>query len=250
MKKTGNASGGGKNPSGRDLTVRVKTAKKRTTSSKLWLERQLNDPWVIAAQKNGYRSRATFKLLQLDQKYHLLRAGMRVVDLGAAPGGWTDIAVRKVKPETGRGAVVGIDLLEITPIPGATLIQGDFLAPDAPDKLIEALGGKADLVMSDMAANTTGHSRTDHLRVIALAEAAAEFALDILAPNGAFVAKVFQGGSEGSLLTLLKKSFATVRHAKPAASRADSAEIYVVATGFRGTESPAAKTDPSELTEK
>ncbi|MBQ0824399.1 RlmE family RNA methyltransferase [Microvirga terrae] len=215
----------------RNLKQRVKTAHKRTLSSQKWLERQLNDPYVARAKREGYRSRAAFKLLEIDEKYHLLKPGQRIVDLGAAPGGWSQIAATKVGP---KGKVVGIDLLPIDPMPGVEFIQLDFLDESAPGRLIEMLGGPADIVMSDMAANTTGHKKTDHLRIIGLAEAAIYFAREILAPGGAFVAKVFQGGTENQLLADLKRDFAVVRHVKPAASRADSAELYVMATGFRG----------------
>ncbi|HEV2564143.1 MAG TPA: RlmE family RNA methyltransferase [Microvirga sp.] len=215
----------------RNLKQRVKTAHKRSLSSQKWLERQLNDPYVARAKREGYRSRAAFKLLEIDEKYHILKPGQRVVDLGAAPGGWSQIAAKKVGP---KGKVVGIDLLPIDPMPGVEFIQLDFLDESAPGKLIEMLGGPADVVMSDMAANTTGHKKTDHLRIIGLAEAAIYFAREILAPGGAFVAKVFQGGTENQLLADLKRDFAVVRHVKPAASRADSAELYVMATGFRG----------------
>ncbi|MCK6443441.1 RlmE family RNA methyltransferase [Elstera cyanobacteriorum] len=232
-------SGGGSGNSGdggggrRQQTVRVKTAHKRSLSSTLWLQRQLNDPYVAEAKRLGYRSRAAFKLVQLDEKFKLLGPGKRVVDLGAAPGGWTQVAIARVGSDKGRGRVVGLDILPMEPIPGADLIQADFLAPEAPDQLRALLGGGADVVMSDMAAPTTGHAKTDHLRVIALAETALMFALEVLEPGGAFVAKVFQGGSEKDLLDPLKKHFAIVRHAKPSASRADSSEMYVVATGFR-----------------
>lgn len=216
----------------RNLKQRVKTAHKRTLSSQKWLERQLNDPYVARAKREGYRSRAAFKLLEIDEKYKILKPGQRVVDLGAAPGGWSQIAAKKVGA---RGRVVGIDLLPIDPLPGVDFIQLDFLDESAPGKLIEMLGGQADVVMSDMAANTTGHKKTDHLRIMGLAEAAAYFAREILAPGGVFIAKVFQGGTEGQLLTDLKRDFAVVRHVKPAASRSDSAELYVLATGFRGS---------------
>jgi 23S rRNA (uridine2552-2'-O)-methyltransferase len=229
-KKPG-AKGTGSQLSGRGLTVRVKTAAKRSVSSARWLERQLNDPYVAEAKKRGYRSRAAFKLLQLDEKYHLLKPGTRVVDLGAAPGGWTQVAVEKV-----RGAkVVGLDILGMEDVPGAITMEMDFLLPEAPDQLKAALGGPADVVLSDMAAPTTGHPKTDHLRIMALADAAYAFAAEVLAPGGAFVAKLFQGGAERSLLDQLKRDFAVVRHAKPPASRADSSETYVVATGFRGS---------------
>jgi 23S rRNA (uridine2552-2'-O)-methyltransferase len=215
----------------RNLKQRVKTANKRSLSSQKWLERQLNDPYVARAKREGYRSRAAFKLLEIDEKYKILKAGQRVVDLGAAPGGWSQIAAKVVGP---KGKVVGIDLLPIDPMAGVEFIELDFLDDSAPGQLIEMLGGPADVVMSDMAANTTGHKKTDHLRIIGLAEAAIYFAREILAPGGAFVAKVFQGGTENQLLADLKRDFAVVRHVKPAASRTDSAELYVLATGFRG----------------
>lgn len=215
----------------RNLKQRVKTAHKRTLSSQKWLERQLNDPYVARAKREGYRSRAAFKLIEIDDKYHILKPGQRIVDLGAAPGGWSQIAAKKVGA---KGKVVGIDLLPIDPMPGVEFIQLDFLDESAPGKLIDMLGGPADVVMSDMAANTTGHKKTDHLRIIGLAEAAIYFAREILAPGGVFVAKVFQGGTENQLLADLKRDFAVVRHVKPAASRANSAELYVLATGFRG----------------
>jgi 23S rRNA (uridine2552-2'-O)-methyltransferase len=226
--------GGGRNriaPTGRGLTVRVKTAGKRSVSSARWLERQLNDPYVSEAKKQGYRSRAAFKLLQLDEKFHLLKPGGKVVDLGAAPGGWTQVAVDRVG-QTGK--VIGIDLLPTDAVPGAELIQMDFMAEEAPDRLKAMLGGAADVVLSDMAASATGHAQTDHLKIMALAEAAYDFAKDVLKPKGAFVAKVLQGGATGELLKLLKRDFAEVKHVKPPASRSDSAEIYVVALGFRG----------------
>ena len=215
----------------RNLKQRVKTANKRSLSSQKWLERQLNDPYVARAKREGYRSRAAFKLLEIDEKFHILKPGQKIVDLGAAPGGWSQIAAQKVGP---RGRIVGIDLLPIDPMAGVEFIQLDFLDESAPGKLMDLLGGPADLVMSDMAANTTGHKKTDHLRIIGLAEAAIYFAREILAPGGAFVAKVFQGGTENQLLGDLKRDFAVVRQVKPAASRADSAELYVLATGFRG----------------
>jgi 23S rRNA (uridine2552-2'-O)-methyltransferase len=215
----------------RDLIVRVKTARRRKPSSTEWLARQLNDPFVAEAKRLGYRSRAAFKLIQLDERFDLLAPGRRVVDLGCAPGGWTQIAVQHVGAG---GSVVGIDLLATEPVPGATLITGDFREPATAVQIRAALGGSADLVLSDMAAPTTGHAPTDHLRIIALAEEAFAFAETILRPGGGFVAKVFQGGTEGELLAMLKRAFAEVRHAKPAASRAESAETYVVAKGFRG----------------
>ncbi|MCW2248250.1 23S rRNA (uridine2552-2'-O)-methyltransferase [Azospirillum fermentarium] len=223
-------------PGGRQAAVRVKTAKKRSVSSARWLERQLNDPYVAEAQKRGFRSRAAFKLLQLDDKFRLLAPGRRVVDLGAAPGGWTQVAVERVRSNssTGGGQVVGLDILEMDEVPGAITMQADFLDETAPGRLKAALGGPADVVLSDMAAPTTGHAQTDHLRIMGLAEAAYDFAEEVLAPGGAFVCKLFQGGAERDLLDRLKRDFAIVRHAKPAASRADSSETYLVATGFRG----------------
>jgi 23S rRNA (uridine2552-2'-O)-methyltransferase len=216
---------------GRALSARLRTAKGRSPQSQRWLERQLNDPYVQAAKAAGFRSRAAFKLVELDEKFRLLKPGGRVVDLGAAPGGWTQVAVRKVGE---RGRVVGLDLLAVDPVPGATILQGDFQEEEAERRVEEALGGQADVVLSDMAPNTTGHAATDHLRIMTLAELALGFALRVLAPGGAFVAKVFQGGSEKAFLGTLKERFSTVRHAKPPASRKDSSELYVVATGFKG----------------
>ncbi|HEV8678996.1 MAG TPA: RlmE family RNA methyltransferase, partial [Stellaceae bacterium] len=198
--------------------------------------RQLNDPFVAEAKRLGYRSRAAFKLIQLDDRFHLLAPGRRVVDLGCAPGGWTQVAAQRVGVQ---GRVVGIDLNPADPVPGATVLQGDFRDPATADQARDALGGPADLVLSDMAAPATGHAATDHLRVVALAEDAFAFAATILKPGGAFIAKVLQGGTEGTLLAALKRAFAEVRHAKPAASRAESAETYVVAKGFRGRVQPA-----------
>ncbi len=216
------------------LKQRVKTAKRRSLSSKLWLERQINDPYVARAKREGYRSRAAFKLIEIDDKHRFLKPGGRVVDLGAAPGGWSQIAAKRVGATEGRGKVIGIDLLEMEPVPGVDFMQLDFLDPSAPDILKEKLGGLADVVLSDMAANTTGHRKTDHLRIVALVEAAAEFAAEVLAEGGVFLAKVIQGGTENELLAMLKRSFTSVKHVKPQASRADSAELYVLATGFRG----------------
>jgi 23S rRNA (uridine2552-2'-O)-methyltransferase len=228
------SSGRGR-PIGRHhLKVRLKTAKQRTASSQRWLERQLNDPYVAAAQREGYRSRAAFKLIEIDDKYRLLRPGRRVVDLGAAPGGWSQVAAERVRALEGRGQVVAIDLLAMARLPGVVFLEGDFMAPTAPARLTALLRDEgADVVLSDMAAQGTGHSRTDHLRIMGLAEAAAEFAIEVLAPGGAFVCKMFQGGSERALLDRLKKAFASVRHVKPPASRAESAELYVIATEFR-----------------
>ena len=220
----------------RTAAVRVKTARKRSLSSTLWLERQLNDPYVAEAGRLGYRSRAAFKLLQLDERFHLLRPGVRLVDLGAAPGGWTQVAVERIRPGESGGRVVGLDILEMAPLPGADLMQADFLDDAAPERLRLLLGGPAEVVLSDMAAPTTGHAATDHLRITALAEVAYEFAFEVLSADGAFVCKLFQGGAERELLQRLKRDFAQVRHAKPPASRADSSETYLVATGFRGRE--------------
>nr|WP_250152490.1 RlmE family RNA methyltransferase [Ancylobacter radicis] len=224
----------GKGGEARPLKVRLKKARKLSSSSQKWLQRQLNDPYVARAKREGWRSRAAFKLIEIDDKVKILKPGMRVVDLGAAPGGWSQVAAQRIGLENGRGRIVAIDLLEIDPIAGVDFAQMDFLKDDAPEALKAMLGGSADLVMSDMAANTTGHRPTDHLRIVGLVELAIDFARQVLAPNGAFIAKVFQGGTEGTLLTALKRDFTTVRHVKPQASRADSAELYVVATGFRG----------------
>ena len=216
------------------LHVTVKSGGKRKLSSKLWLERQLNDPYVLRAKREGFRSRAAFKLKEIDDKYKLLKPGMAVVDLGAAPGGWSQIAAAKVGAVNGKGKVVAIDLLEMPEIPGVTFSQMDFLADDAPEKLRAMLGGGADLVMSDMAAYTTGHRKTDQLRIVGLVETAAAFACEVLNPGGAFLAKVFQSGADAALLAQLKRDFTTIRHVKPAASRQDSSERYLLATGFRG----------------
>ena len=215
---------------GRGLSVSLKTALGRSTQSQKWLVRQLNDPYVRAAKAQGWRSRAAFKLTELDDRFHLIRKGARCIDLGAAPGGWTQVLVQR-----GASKVVGVDLLFVEPVAGATIIEGDFMDEAMPARLKEMLGGKADLVLSDMAPNTTGHTDTDHIRIMGLAEVALHFALEMLNEGGGFVAKVFQGGSEKTLLEQLKKHFTTVRHAKPPASRKDSSELYVVATGFRNT---------------
>ena len=218
----------------RGLSVRVRKGAKKSASSRQWLTRQLNDPYVAMAKREGLRSRAVYKLKEIDERHHLFRRGARVVDLGAAPGGWSQYAAERVGAKGGEGRVVALDLLDIEPIEGVTFAKLDFLAPEALDWLVEALGGKADVVLSDMAANTTGHRKTDHLRIMGLAEAAAEFACEVLAPSGAFLAKVLQGGTESTLLASLKRDFSRVKHVKPAASRADSAELYLLATGFRG----------------
>jgi len=225
------ARSGDRGSGGRPLAVRVRSARRRKPSSTEWLNRQLNDPYVAEAHRLGYRSRAAFKLIQLDERFRLLKPGMRVIDLGCAPGGWTQIAARRLGAQA---RVIGVDLSATEPIEGATLLTGDFRDADIAEHVHELLGGPADLVLSDMAAPATGHAATDHLRIVALAEDAFAFAESILKPGGAFVAKVFQGGAEGSLLAALKRAFAEVRHAKPAASRAESAETYVVARGFRG----------------
>ncbi|MGV3492107.1 MAG: RlmE family RNA methyltransferase [Devosia sp.] len=218
-----------------DLKVRVKTAKGRKIGSTLWLQRQLNDPYVAKARAEGYRSRAAFKIKELDERYHLFKKGQRIVDLGAAPGGWSQVAAPIVGSTTENPLIVGIDYLEMDAIDGVILLQKDFNDEDAPQALIDALGGhKADIVMSDMASPTTGHRATDHLRIIALVELAADFAVQVLAPGGTFVAKVFQGGTEHELLHMLKQHFATTIHAKPKASRQDSAETYLLARGFKG----------------
>lgn len=217
------------------LKTYVKTAKKRSSASTLWLQRQLNDPYVALAKQEGYRARSAFKLIELDDKFHFLAPGKRVVDLGAAPGGWTQIAVKRVKSLPENPLVVGLDLLEMAPIAGAKTTQLDFLDDSAPDVLKEMLGGhKADVVLSDMAPNTTGMKDIDHLRIMGLLETAYAFACEILNPDGAFVAKIFQGGTEQNLLNEMKKRFKTVKHAKPPASRKESSEFYVVATGFKG----------------
>ena len=244
---------------GRDLKVRVRSHKGRTLASKLWLERQLNDPYVARARQEGLRSRAAFKLAEIDDKFRMLKLGAKVVDLGAAPGGWSQIAAQRVgasggeaaltpspqggdgpaatpphKPAPRNGRVVAVDILDMPAIPGVDFLRLDFLDPEAPDRLKALLGGLADVVLSDMAANATGHRKTDHLRIMALAEAAAMFARDVLRTGGAFLCKVLQGGTEAELLADLKRDFATVKHVKPAASRSDSAELYVLASGFRG----------------
>ena len=222
----------------RPLKVRVKSGKGRSLSSKLWLERQLNDPYVARARREGFRARAAFKLIEVDDKQHLLKPGARVVDLGAAPGGWSQVAAERVGSVHGKGKVVAIDRLEMAPTAGVEFIQRHFLDPGTGDRIKTLLGGSADVVLSDMAANATGHRATDHLRVMVLAEAAADFAREVLAPGGAFLCKVLQGGTEATLLAALKRDFAHVKHVKPAASRPDSAELYLLATGFRGPRQP------------
>ena len=239
-------SGGGRGA--RELQQRVRTARGRKLSSTLWLERQLNDPFVHAARREGYRSRAAFKLIGIDDRERFLRPGARGVALGAAPGGWCQVAVARTNAlgtsGGARGRVIGVDLQPVDPIPGAELMQLDFLDEGADETIKAALGGQADVVLSDMAAAASGHRKTDHIRVMALAEAAADFAMEVLAPGGAFAAKVLQGGTEGALLTRLKQRFGRVVHLKPPASRPDSAEVYVVATGFRPSHDPAAHPEP------
>jgi 23S rRNA (uridine2552-2'-O)-methyltransferase len=222
-------------PSDRQLKVRVKTARRRKASSTRWLERQLNDPYVARARAEGYRARSAYKLTEMDDRYHVLKPGDRVVDLGAAPGGWSEVAVERVKSTSADPRVVAIDYLDMDPLPGVIVLKKDFLDADAPEVLRAALGGNpADVVMSDMAAPTTGHRQTDHLRTTMLGEAAADFAASVLRPGGHFVAKVFQGGAGSELLAMLKRDFASVHHVKPPASRAGSVELYLVAKGFRG----------------
>lgn len=228
------------------LRKRVKTARGRKLGSTLWLERQLNDPYVAAAKRDGYRSRAAYKLIELDDKHHFLKPGQVVLDLGAAPGGWSQVAAKRCKSEAttsnNKGQVVALDYLQVEPLAGVDIIQKDFMDDDAEDVLQKLMtNGEADVVMSDMAAPTVGHAKTDHLRIMALAEAAADFACRILRPGGTYLCKVFQGGAERELLQLLKTNFKTVRHIKPPASRKDSAELYVLATGFRGP--PVAQSD-------
>jgi 23S rRNA (uridine2552-2'-O)-methyltransferase len=244
-------SGNGSGRGARDLRVRVKTAKGRKLSSTLWLERQLNDPYVQRAKKEGFRGRAAFKISELDDKFRFLIPGARVVDLGCAPGGWCQIAVTRVnalgeKSGKKRGTVLGIDLQEVEPIAGAEIYLLDFLEEGADQKVKDWLGGPADVVMSDMAASASGHKGTDHLRIIALCEAAAEFAFDVLEEGGTFVAKVLAGGAELSLQTLLKKNFTKVANVKPPASRSDSSEKFVVAMGFRKAKPKDAPEDASE----
>jgi len=217
--------------------ARLKDEKRRTLSSRTWLERQIRDPYVARAKREGFRSRAAYKLAEIDDKYRLLKPGTRVVDLGAAPGGWSEIAARRVGAG---GRVLAIDILDMRPIAEVEFLKLDFLDAAAPQRLKDLLGGQADLVLSDMAANATGHRQTDHLRIMALAEAAAHFAREVLAPGGSFLCKVLQGGTEAALLAELKRDFASVKHVKPPASRSDSAELYLLARGFRGREtSPA-----------
>ena len=237
--KSGNATGGSSTDGGRrGLTVRVKTAKGRKVGSTRWLQRQLNDPYVEEAKRQGYRSRAAFKLIEIDDKHHLLKPGQTVIDLGAAPGGWSQVAAVRVKAVEGKGKVIAADLTDIEPIPGVDFVVLDIADAGADARIRDMLGGaQADLVLSDMAASSIGHRQTDHIRVIALAEAALDIAEDVLAPGGAYLAKVLQGGAGQELVIRLKQGFAKVAHIKPKASRADSSEVYVLATGFRGAPS-------------
>jgi 23S rRNA (uridine2552-2'-O)-methyltransferase len=228
-RRSGPVTKGGDKRAAKQIFERVKSARGRKLSSTRWLQRQLNDPYVKKAQMEGYRSRAAYKLLELDDRFHFLKPGMAIVDLGSAPGGWVQVALKK-----GAREVVGIDLLAIEPIDGATMLEKDFTDADAPDLVRAQMGGNADAVISDLAPWTTGHKSTDHLRIIALVEMAAHFAFDVLKPNGVFVAKVFQGGADGDLLDQLKKRFEKVRHFKPEASRSESAETFMIATGFKG----------------
>ena len=237
-KKASGGKGGGRSGlSGgqRQLRVSVKTARKRSASSARWLDRQLNDPYVTAAKREGLRSRAAFKLREMDAQYNFMKPGQRVIDLGAAPGGWSQVAAERVKATDGRGQVVAIDYLSFEPIAGVDTVEMDFTDPAAEDLLKSRLrGGRADVVLSDMAAPTIGHAKTDHIRIMGLVETAAAFAADVLEPGGVFLCKVFQGGTERDLLAALKRDFTTVRHVKPPASRSESSELYVLATGFRG----------------
>ena len=234
-RRSGGASGTGPGPGRRDLKVRLKAGKGRKTSSRRWLERQLNDPYVAEARRQGYRSRSAFKLAELDDRFGFLKPGAAVVDLGAAPGGWSQVAAERVRAAEGQGTVVAIDIHGIEAIHGVTILHKDFYDADTPDALMAALGGKgADAVLSDMAAHATGHRQTDHFQIMGLAEAALEFARQVLKPGGTFVAKMLRGGTEAQLLAELKRDFASVRHVKPKSSREDSAELYLVAMGYRG----------------
>jgi len=224
----------------RQKKIRVRGGKNRSVSSRQWLQRQLNDPYVARAKREGMRSRAAYKLMEIDDKARFLRKGVRVVDLGAAPGGWSQVAAQRVGAP-GQGRVIAIDILAMEPVPGVDFIELDFLDRTAPDKLKDMIGGPADIVLSDMAANATGHARTDHLKIMALVDAAAEFAREVLAPGGTFLAKVLQGGTEAALLALLKRDYKNVKHVKPPASRTDSAELYLLATGFRGASAPVSQ---------
>lgn len=234
--KKGKAAAGGRSfaaPNSLHIKVKKKAGAIKA-SSRRWLERQLNDPYVQRARAEGYRSRAAYKLLEINDKYHFLHAGQKLIDLGAAPGGWCQVAAEITGARASKPAIIGIDYLPIAPLPGVTLLEMDFLHADAPQKLLEALGERPDIVLSDMAAVTTGHRRTDHLRTAHLCEAAADFAVSVLKPGGHFLAKTFQGGTENTVLTLLKQNFKSVHHVKPKASRAESVELYLLAQSFKG----------------
>ncbi len=250
QRKGPGAAGGGTGKAGsgaRALKVRVKTAKKRTAASTRWLERQLNDPYVRRTKAEGYRSRAAFKLIEIDDQYKLLSRGARIVDLGAAPGGWSQVAAARTGSTDHDPRIVAIDYLPVDALPGVVILEKNFLDPDAPAAIVAALGGeKADLVLSDMAAPATGHKKTDHLRIMHLCEVAAEFARDVLAPGGTFLAKVLRGGTEHTLLSDLKRDFAQVMHVKPPASRQDSAELYVLAKGYRGVPAERGETGDAQ----
>lgn len=244
MKKPGKTTSTGSGA--RALKTRLKKKSGLKNSSRRWLERHLNDPYVHRSKADGYRSRAAYKLIEIDDKHKLLKPGQRIVDLGAAPGGWLQVAAQRVKSPVEAPTVVGIDYLEIDHIPGATILQKDFLDDDAPQMLMEALGGVPDLVISDMAAPTTGHRRTDHIRTMHLCEVAAHFAVEVLKPGGHFLAKTFQGGTENELLDLLKKNFRTVQHVKPPASREESVELYILAKDFKGKSEQPETADESD----
>jgi len=220
--------------SGSRRHVQLQSAKSRSHSSRLWLERQLNDPYVARAKREGWRARAAYKLIEMDDEHHLMKPGTRVVDLGAAPGSWSQVAARRVQAAPGKGRVIAVDLIDMAPIPGVEFLPLDFLSERAPDAIKSVLEGAADVVLSDMAPNATGHRRTDHFKIMALAEAAAQFAIEVLAPGGSLLCKVLQGGTEADLLASLKRDFMRVKHVKPRASRVDSAELYLLALGFRG----------------
>jgi 23S rRNA (uridine2552-2'-O)-methyltransferase len=234
MKKPGTGAGKTAGGGARALKTRIKKKAGLKNSSRRWLERHLNDPYVHRSKAEGFRSRAAFKLIEIDDKHGLLKPGQKVIDLGAAPGGWLQVAAVRVKSAAGTPGVVGIDYLGVDPVPGATILKMDFLDDDAPDRLIEALGAAPDVVLSDMAAPTTGHRRTDHIRTMHLCEVAADFAVKVLKPGGHFLAKTFQGGTENDLLDLLKRNFKTVQHVKPPASRDESVELYILAKHFKG----------------
>jgi 23S rRNA (uridine2552-2'-O)-methyltransferase len=246
MSKPGKGATPAKPSGARALKTRIKKKRGLKNSSRRWLERHLNDPYVHRSKAEGYRSRAAFKLIEIDDKHKLLKPGQRVVDLGAAPGGWLQVAAQRVGSPIDSPTVVGIDYLEIDHIPGATILQKDFLDDDAPQMLMDALGGVPDLVLSDMAAPTTGHRRTDHIRTMHLCEVAAHFAVEVLKEGGHFLAKTFQGGPENSLLDLLKRNFRTVQHVKPPASREESVELYILAKHFKGRQQAVVAEDEGE----